>query len=828
MASVSDRDRDEFNFRRNKPEFADQGDSGMSSSWEDSNPYGSSGGSLGSSDFGSASAGSGGGLGAMFGATSSEAPSADSMGGLGGFDAGGGLGGFGSDSAFGGGAGFGGFGGMQQEQAQSRPESIGDVAGVIGSKALKSSAEAAKTFTASVSDANSRVFNKSAYFVILSGASYLGIVLLLMLMSLFAGFKNTGSLVIGGILAAGTGLLVLSITQESAKAHAAMEDGGEQIDLNDDPPGGYQDFPTYEPEESNIDSFASDSGDISSDDDDDNWWDSADDEEEGSSGELVPDAVDVDDAISNLGEVPAGMYTRQYLYEQYSKILPKVNPSFSSWTDYDLSDDMVVSFESYLIEAAEVLNAKNCEDIQITELRSNDFLYEITLTRPDRVEVGRYATEFSNIYASRDVKDEFNQPNKNVYTRTHTSGRYLTIMLFKGDGGGMVSVADTWGDKRVKDMFLNPDIQIPMVLGVNEMGIANIIDFSEVYSALMSGLPRKGKSWAILMMLMQMCAFSSPREVTLYIGDNKAETSDFYGLQLPHIKQFESDPNRILEMLKWVVQVEGVRRKKIIGGDGGEVNYNNYIKANPAAVDGMPRLYVLVDEMMSLAESFEDGDKKKEYFGYLKSIVSQLPGMGIYFIGIPHKVKDYVIPRAVYTLIPFNINVGGDVDDVTDALQCKPAAFPYRLSQVGESAAKVDNLNGAKPFYNKGTVITKDKKTNDKIFEFIRYMWAKLDHDFYHGPRIDMHDQKNDRFDNYECNCKSHGGVKTLGSRGESGSVSMSDLGIRGTVGASGPRGGFDSTSGGTKFGSSASLRRDGNESMPDVAEDWDIPDFNG
>lgn len=827
MAKVSDRDRDEFNFRRNKPEFADQGDSGMSSSWEDSNPYGSSGGSLGSSDFGSSAGG--GGLGALFGATSPEAPSGDSMGGLGGFDTGGGLGGFGTDSAFGGGGGIGGFGGMPQEQPQSRPESIGEVAGVIGSKALKSSADAAKTFTASVSDANSRVFNKSAYFVILSGASYLGIVLLLMLMSLFAGFKNTGSLVIGGILAVGAGLLVLSITQESAKAYAALEDGGEQIDLNDDPPGGYQDFPTYEPEESNIDSFSDMDDDDSDSDSDDEWWNAAsEDDEDYDSVDLVPDAVDVEDAISNLGEVPAGMYTRQYLYEQYSKVLPKVKPTFNEWLEYDMDDDTVVRFEKYLIESAEVLSVKNADDIQVREMRSNDFLYEITLTRPDRVDVSKYAAEFANIYASRDVKDEHGQPNKNVYTRTYTSGRELTIMLFKGDGGGMVSVADTWGDKRVRDMFLNTDIQIPMVLGVNEMGIANIIDFSEVYSALMSGLPRKGKSWAILMMLMQMCAFSSPREITLYIGDNKAETSDFYGLQLPHIKQFESDPNRILEMLKWVVQVEGVRRKKIIGGDGGEVNYNNYIKANPGAVDSMPRLYVLVDEMMSLAESFDDGDKKKEYFGYLKSVVSQLPGMGIYFIGIPHKVKDYVIPRAVYSLIPFNINVGGDVDDVVDALQCKPSAFPYRLSQVGESAAKVGNLNGGNPFYNKGTVITKDKKTNDKIFEFIRYMWAKLDHEYYHGPRIDMHDQKNDRFDNYECNCKSHGGVKTLGSRGESGSVSMSDLGIRGTVGASGPRGGFDSTSGGTKFGSSASLRRDGNESMPDVAEDWDIPDFNG
>lgn len=820
MAGVTDRDRDEHNFRRNKPEFADQGDSGMSSSWEDSNPYGSTGGSLGSSDFGSASAGSGGGsLGDMLGASTSE-PSGG--GGLGGFDTGGGLGGFGNDSAFGGGGGFGSFGGMQPEPQSTRPESIGDVAGVIGSKALKSSAAAAKTFTSSVSDANARVFNKSAYFVTIAGATYFGIVALMMLLSLFAGFKNTGSLMIGGILSMGIGLLVLSITQEAAKASA--EDAGEEIDLNDDPADGYQDFPSYEPESLDMSSLES-SDDA---DDGDNWWENQDDEDSGEFDDEddAPAVVDVDEAIANLGEVPAGMYSRSYLFEQYSKILPKVNPEFSSWEDYELEDDMVVRFENYLIESAEVLNVKNAEDIQITEMRSNDFLFEITLKRPERVDVGKFATEFSNIYASRDVKDEFNQPNKNVYTRTYTSGKYLTIMLFKGDGGGMVSVADTWGDKRVRDMFLDPNIQIPMVLGVNEMGIANINDFAGTYSVLLSGLPRKGKSWQILMMMMQMAAFSSPREVTFYIGDNKAETSDFYGLQLPHIKQFESDPNRILSMLKWVVEVEGVRRKKEIGGNGGEVNYNDYIKSNPAAVDSMPRMYILVDEMMGLSESFEDKDKKAEYFGYLKSIVSQLPGMGIYFIGIPHKVKDYVIPRAVYSLIPFNINVGGDVDDVTDALQCKPAAFPYQLSQVGESAAKIDRLNGGKPFYNKGTVITRDKNSNDKIFEFIRYMWSKLDHEHYHGPRIDMHDRNNDRFDNYECGHKSHGGVKTLGITQESGSPSIAELGMRGSMGASGPRGGFDSTSGGTKFGSSASLRRDGNESVPDVAEDWDIPGF--
>lgn len=837
---LSDKEREEFEFRRNKPDFADQGDSDMSGSqWGSSDPYGS-GGSLGSNDFSSSNSE----LGDFF-KNSDDNPSEPNP--------------FGNDSAFGGMGGVGGdpFGspmggnpfGQPNQQNTGRADSLGGVAEAMGKTALVNSAEAAKTFTKSLSSANSKVFNKSAYFVTTVGAGYTALVVLIMILSLFAGFKNTGSLLIGGILASGLGLLVLSMTQEATKKHEE-----EELDLSvEDPPDGYQEINEDIPEHNTSSYFdtADTSTETTESSSNSDWWsDDSDDEEDedeewGDGYEEDDDTpappMELDEAKKSVDTMPEGMYTRQFLLEQFMTILPKINPYFSDWTEHDIDDDdEVVEFEGWLVEVAQdVMGLKDASEIQIVEMRSNEFMYEITLTRPGKADINKFAQEFKDIYASRKARDEYGQPSDTVYTRVRTSGSQLTISLFKGNGGGMVSIADALTEKKVKDMFLDTDIKMPLILGVNERGVVNKTDFAEIYSALLSGMPRKGKSWLVLAILAQLCAFNSPKEVTFYIGDNKDYTSDFYGLHLPHIKQFEGKNDRILKMLKWVVEEEGPRRKRLIGDVGGDVNYNNYIKSNPEAVEEMPRMYIIIDEMMALANSFnDDKSQKSQYFGYLETIVSQYPGLGIYFFGIPHRVKNDTIPKNVYSLIPFNINVAGDVEDVTDALSCKPAQFPYNLSQVGETGAKVSEINNGNPFYNKGIVISKSKDYNDKVFEFIRYMWYKVDHEFYHGPRIDMHDMKKDRFDNYECGCKSHGGIKTLPIEGFSSKNSKNPVQNpfkSGRVNPAGvsdshnnPRGGFIQNDAQEDIASGSSTRLDGRRNIRDVSEDWNISGLDG
>ena len=167
---------------------------------------------------------------------------------------------------------------------------------------------------------------------------------------------------------------------------------------------------------------------------------------------------------------------------------------------------------------------------------------------------------------------------------------------------------------------------------MNERGDVIRHDFKLLESIIITGMPRKGKSWFTLSVLTQMCAFCSPKELHLYIGDPKDGISDYNNFVLPHVKRFESEDSKVLNMLRELVKVEAPRRTKIIG-DASNVNIWDF-KAKYPDVD-LPVIDVVVDERVTLSSM------EKEY-SRIKYALCKVKETGYFNYGLVKTEKEKV------------------------------------------------------------------------------------------------------------------------------------------------------------------------------------------
>lgn len=788
---ASEEDKQDFEYRRNPPKFADQGDIGMSD-----NPFGGS--SSGSDNpFGSSSGGGGGDN--PFGGGGGDNPFGG--GGTNPYEAAG-AGGIGSTpgSAFGAPTMPGQMGGPQQPQEKKTAEDV--FYSTIGG-AASGSFKGAKSFSQSFGESNASVFAKTGNKSLKIGMAVSAISLILLLMSIVFPIYNTVTLLCGGLVSSMIGLAIFGLTYEKAKEEQDKESQDEEIATD-----GFIQVEDDDDDDEWEDEEEFDDGIIEIEDDDNDDWLEDDDEDE----VLEPvSAMSLEEAKERLTDLEPGMQTRAHLFERYSMVLPNLTPKYDEWTVYEDGEEYFVDMESYLREAAEVTGIAREDDMPyLSRLRENYFIIQVTCDRPNqKFKAQETANELAKIYGSRVLDDD---SGDSTYARVQTSGREVTMTIFKGTSNIIVTLKDTY--KEVGKWVSDPSVKMPVVLGINEIGKVWTVDFSKIYSALISGMPRSGKSWETTAILLQIAMYCSPREVNYYVCDTKNDLSDYQNMNIPHIKEFAGTVDKILSMLDWIVNVEGPRRKRIIGSES-DVNYNDFISKFPEKASEIPRLYFIIDEMMALTSELSgDGDRKKQFNDYLRTIVSQFPGMGIYFIGIPHRVNDKVVPKDVYALVPCNIAVMAEEDDIKNAIGATKRDFPYALTEQGESALKISGVNKGRASYSRGIAVATENEDNRRVMEFIRAMWSRLDHEYYHGPRQDFLDKKKDIFDGYNCGCESHGGVgntKKPTSKGKN----------RTPESLSGDTGPLSGISGGYTD-DPVSIKDAG----PDITDDWDEEEF--
>lgn len=447
-----------------------------------------------------------------------------------------------------------------------------------------------------------------------------------------------------------------------------------------------------------------------SDDDEDEWGEMIDDIDSSAQPEA---GMSAEEALNSMQEIPKGMYTREYLYDMFTKVLPTMKPDFYVLRDIDDDDDVFLAWDERLQEAAGVSGCKDEDYPELTSLQENLFTIIVTCTRPRGLKTDQLAAELANIYAYRNgTRDD------RVFAKADNIGASCKITIFSG-AAAMISLKDMMlvDTKFIKDS----DNYMPVILGVDQLGNIIHADFKKLESVIITGMPRSGKSWFVQAVLTQLCAFVSPEELNIYICDPKEGISDFKAFVLPHVKKFVSADMKIVETLRNLVKIEAPRRKKIIG-DAGFVNIWDYKTRYPDMK--IPIIYVVVDEVVTLASRM-DKDTNNEFRMLLRELISQLPALGIRAFLIPHVLNNDIIEKKTSDLVPCKISICGDADHIEKATGSKPKDFPYQLTNKGDMAVKLSGFNNT--LYVHSPALTKSNPENNELFDYLRRVWTKLE-----------------------------------------------------------------------------------------------------
>lgn len=549
---------------------------------------------------------------------------------------------------------------------------------------------------------------------------------ILSLMGLVSNISRGLDVLIGGLMSLAVGVLIFSLNCDKARELGGMEKKEstepviyEEEEFSDDIFSDIDDD-LYEEEYSGWGS--DDEEDIFNDEEEEfDPWSSIDEDDYVESVDEVisSEPVDIDEAIESIREIPAHTQTRQYLFEEYSRVLPVINPAFAKLKSISENSDSFIIFDKVLIDASIQVGTNQDKLPQLLELRENQFIIQLKATRPSGLKEEAIANEIANIYS----RDEYGAViHEGVYATTSSVGSSYIINIFKGEDS-IISLADTY--KEVSDFVLDPNIKKPVVMGVNELGKVWYFDAEKVFSYIISGKPRSGKSWSVVSLVLQLCMYSSPREVQFEVFDVKGTSSDFYSMNehLPHFKKFESVGKRILQRLRHITTVEADRRKKILNEH--DVIAIADLKNKGVDVE-MPYLYVLIDEIVGLIGTFTK-DEHAEFKDLMNVLITQMPNLGIRLILVPHRVTNDIVPKTTYTNVGCIACVRTDSKEIASTLDITKKDFPYDLTNSGDMALKTGEVNKGKAVFCHGVAVTSSNESNVGIYKFVGSLWGKLE-----------------------------------------------------------------------------------------------------
>lgn len=430
----------------------------------------------------------------------------------------------------------------------------------------------------------------------------------------------------------------------------------------------------------------------------------------------VPDQqTDFEQATADLDSLASnGLYDRRSLFERQLSVLSNITKGYATQTVIAEGTETFNNLDALVQESGELFKSGNTAEIPYL-ISAVDTLFYIRLeiARPKYIKnIDAYTQEIVNIFQYDKVTGK---RDKSIYGVGEFVGKNIYIKLMKGETAfiGLKDVYTSHADK-----ILDYSNKMPIVLGVDLEGSPVIVDFYSLDSILITGMPRSGKTWLMLAILYQMMCYMSPNELQFYIMDPKAKLSDFAHAITPHIRNFITADEDILAQLKYIVRVEGARRKEIIGG-AGYVNISDYNKDNPDKA--IPLLYVIIDEVVTLAERMEK-ETLKEFQGLLFELVSQLPAAGIRIFMVPHLVKDAIIKKNTTTLINCRVSVCGDSEHIENS--CGVKNFPHHLTHKGDTCTVLKGFPEA--MFIHSVALAKTNEENKKLFSYLGDLWARV------------------------------------------------------------------------------------------------------
>ena len=446
--------------------------------------------------------------------------------------------------------------------------------------------------------------------------------------------------------------------------------------------------------------------------------------------DLIPDEEPVEDVdydslesdLENL-DMKKGTQTRQFIYETLTKGLPSISPKFADMRNIREGSAEWAIWAELIRDAAKQVGTR--EDLlpDLKDASENPFMFKLTISRTPRMKTQAIADEVVNIYK---YDDNGNLEYPNAYATSAESGSCAFTSIYKGTKIDMISLADMYASSTDAQKFVrDPKNEMPVVIGTTGDGKVEYVDLLKVPAIVVSGEPRSGKSWIVKLILNQMCAYMSPNDLHLYIGDPKNQISEYANYNLPHVRRKEYTVDSVIDMLRYLVNTEAPRRKNIMR-QYGYVNVLEFRRDHPEVA--FPFLYVVLDEMMSLANAMGKEDAR-EYRELIERFVSEFPALGMRAIFIPHRVKNDVIPKSVSELISVRITAKSASDaSAAENLGLNSASeFPYKLSNAGDVAVRIADINDGVPTYLRAAVLAPDTKGMERLESYIGRYWDKLD-----------------------------------------------------------------------------------------------------
>ena len=300
----------------------------------------------------------------------------------------------------------------------------------------------------------------------------------------------------------------------------------------------------------------------------------------------------------------------------------------------------------------------------------------------------------------------------------------------KGDTA-IVTLKDIFAANTVKNELLQGKMKMPIVFGIGQQGEEVYKDFKDVHALLVAGAPRSGKSWTVKTLIAQLMMFKRPSEFQFYIADAKTKTSDYFYMTPPHVREFITEDDRLISLLRELVNVEAKRREDIFFKKGGVLNIEDFHKKNP--FEKMPYILVIIDEIITISNRM-DKETHNEFMDLLKQLTTRLPNLGIRVLMVPHVVKNEVIDKTITDMIPYRIIVKGDEEAVENITGATPKKFPIKLAHMGDMAIKLDNAGVQ---FAHSAILSDTNEGFDEFFTFLTNFWLNMEPESFKGSKLE-------------------------------------------------------------------------------------------
>ena len=201
------------------------------------------------------------------------------------------------------------------------------------------------------------------------------------------------------------------------------------------------------------------------------------------------------------------------------------------------------------------------------------------------------------------------------------------------------------------ELFTNKKYRVPIALGKNISGDAQIIDLTQTPHLLIAGATGSGKSVCVNSIICSVLYRKTPAEVKLMLIDPKIVELKFYN-DIPHLlTPVITEPKRAFQALQYCVY-EMERRYSLLDSLGVRDihSYNKKIKQNKLAAESMPYIVIVVDEFADLMAS-----SGKELESILARLAAMSRAVGLHLVLATQRPSIDVITGLIKANIPSRI-----------------------------------------------------------------------------------------------------------------------------------------------------------------------------